>query len=36
MSSEETKYQEWQTALEEIRAETDPERLSEKLQRVEA
>jgi len=36
MSSEETKYQEWQTALEEIRAETDPEELSEKLQRVES
>ena len=36
MSSEETKYQGWQTALEEIRAETDPEKLSEKLQRVES
>jgi hypothetical protein len=36
MSSEETKYQEWQTALEEIRVETDPEKLSEKLQKVES
>jgi hypothetical protein len=36
MSSEETKYQGWQTALEEMRAETDPEKLSEKLQKVES
>lgn len=36
MSSEETKYQEWQTALEEMRAEADPDKLSEKLQKVES
>lgn len=35
MSEEETKYQEWQAALREMRVETDPEKLFEKLQRVE-
>ena len=35
MSNQETKYQEWQSALEEMQVETDPEKLSEKLQRVE-
>jgi hypothetical protein len=35
MSNQETKYQEWQAALREMQLETDPEKLSEKLQRVE-
>jgi hypothetical protein len=35
MSDEEANYQEWQAALREMRVETDPEQLSEKLQRVE-
>lgn len=35
MRNEETKYQQWQAALEEMQVETDPEKLSEKLQRVE-
>jgi hypothetical protein len=36
MSNEETKYQEWQAALREMRVETDPGKLSEKSQTVEA
>jgi hypothetical protein len=36
MTNEETKYQEWQAALREMRMETDPEKLSGKLQRVES
>jgi predicted transcriptional regulator len=35
MSNRETKDQEWQAALQEMQVETDPEKLSEKLQRVE-
>jgi hypothetical protein len=35
MRNEETKYQKWQAALGEMQVETDPEKLSEKLQRVE-
>lgn len=35
MRNEETKYQQWQAALGEMQVETDPEKLSEKLQRVE-
>lgn len=35
MSAEETKYQGWQAALQEIKLETDPEKLPEKLQKVE-
>jgi hypothetical protein len=35
MSNEETKYQEWPAALQEMQVETGPEKLSEKLQRVE-
>jgi hypothetical protein len=36
MSDEDTKYQEWQAALGEMRVETDPEKLSAKLQKVES
>ncbi len=35
MSDQETKDREWQAVLQELKQETDPEKLSEKLQQVE-
>ena len=35
MSNEATKKREWQSVLEEIRLENDPEKLTQKLQEVE-
>lgn len=35
MRNEETKKREWQSVLEEIKVENDPEKLSKKLQEVE-
>jgi hypothetical protein len=35
MRNEQTNYPEWQAALREMQVDTDPEKLSEKLQTVE-
>jgi hypothetical protein len=35
MSDQETKNREWQAVLRDLKQETDPEKLSEKLQQVE-